>query len=85
MTPTDMPMRATFPICRASVIHLLAGADTASARPRRSLAPGRNGNAVVVSVRAMHIGSDHREHWRALASLMLSHATTSIAANEQSP
>ena len=52
------------PICRASAVDLLAGADTASLRPRSSLASGRSGNAVRVSARAMHIGSNHREHWR---------------------
>lgn len=84
MTPTDMPMRATFRISRAGV-DLLAGADIASARPRRFLASGRKGNAVLASAPAMHIGSDHREHWRALASIMSLHTTTSPAANEQSP
>ena len=80
-----MPMKATRPICRPSAVDLLAGADTSSLRPRWSLASGRSGNAVMVSARAMHIGSDHREHWRALASIMSLHATTPAAAYEQSP
>jgi hypothetical protein len=49
------------------------------------LASGRSGNAIMVSARAMHIGLDHREHWRALASIMSLHATTSTVAFEQSP
>ena len=82
-----MTMKATRPICRASAVDLLAGADTASPRPRSrsSLASGRSGNAIMVSARAMHIGLDHREHGRALASIMSLHATTSTVAFEQSP
>ncbi len=80
-----MPMKATRPICRVSVVDLLAGADTSSLRPRRSLASGRSGNAVMAPARAMHIGSDHREHWPALTSIMSVHATTPTAAYEQSP
>jgi hypothetical protein len=78
-----MTMKATRPICRAGAVDLLAGADTAS--PRSSLALDRSGNAVMVSARAMHIGLDHREHGRALASIMSLLATTSTVAFEQSP
>ena len=80
-----MPMKATRPICRASAVNLLADADPAFLRPGSSLASGPSGNAIIVSARAMHIGLDHRQHGRALASIMSLHATTSIAAYEQSP
>jgi hypothetical protein len=80
-----MPMKPMLPICRACVVDQLAGVDTAPLRLLWSLASGRNGNTVLVSARAMHIGSDYRKHWRALASITSLHATMSIAANEQSP
>ena len=37
-----MTMKATRPVYRASAVDLLAGADTASPRPRSSLASGRS-------------------------------------------
>jgi hypothetical protein len=77
--------KTTRPICRASVVDLLAGADAPSLRPRWSLASSRSGNAVMMFARAMHIGSDHRENRRALTSINSLHATTSTAAYEQSP
>jgi hypothetical protein len=78
-----MTRKTTRPICRASAVDLLAGADTAS--PRSSLASGRSGNAAMVSARAMHSGLDHQEHGRALASIMSPHTTTSTVTFEQSP
>lgn len=80
-----MTMKAMRPICRASAVNLLADADPAFLRPGSSLASGPSGNAIIVSARAMHIGSDHPEHWRALASIMSLPAATSTAAYEHSP
>ena len=76
-------MKATRPICCASAVDLLADADTASL-PSAVLVFGVGPVAAMPSwcpARAMHIGSDHREHWRALASIMSpARITTSMCA-----